>query len=80
MLIKMKIAYSYWVMTFFSQLINLLSESYWTFVWSTDIALQSYCSCIWDTLPYFHGTLFAIRDVPEDHNPLRERDIRFNQK
>ena len=22
----------------------------------------------------------AIRDIPEDHNPLRERDIRFNRK
>ena len=21
-----------------------------------------------------------IRDIPEDHNPLRERDIRFNRK
>ena len=23
---------------------------------------------------------FDIRDIPEDHNPLRERDIRFNRK
>ena len=22
----------------------------------------------------------AIRDIPEDHNTLRERDIRFNRK
>ena len=24
--------------------------------------------------------LFHIRDIPEDHNTLRERDIRFNRK
>ena len=24
----------------------------------------------------FHGEM-CIRDIPEDHNPLRERDIRF---
>ena len=24
--------------------------------------------------------LFLIRDIPEDHNTLRERDIRFNRK
>ena len=32
------------------------------------------------TLDIYRGRKTTICDIPEDHNPLRERDIRFNRK